>query len=256
MDRSDFSPWLDPAEIVATAPLRLICFNSAGTGTTLFRQWNQRIGQRVNVLGVQLPGRESRFAEPPLREVGALIETLAPTLAPAFERPTALFGHSYGALLAFELARWLRRRGLPGPRRLVVAARPAPQLGFGYRKTYHLPDAEFVEVLRRYGGTQESILGNPDFLRFFLPVIRADLEANTEYAYRDEAPLDCPIVAWRGADDPVCSRPELDAWAAQSRAGFHSAEFDAAHFFLHQTERVLPALERELAEAPPRPVAA
>ncbi|MFC4161435.1 thioesterase II family protein [Chitinimonas lacunae] len=241
------SPWIDPHELIDQAPLRLICFNSAGTGSTLFRQWNQRLGGRINALGVQLPGRESRFAEPPAREVASLVEAMGPALAPLFAQPSALLGHSYGALLAFELARWLRRHGAGAPLHLIVAARPAPQLPFGYRKTYHLPEAEFIEVLRRYGGTQDSILANREALRFFLPLIRADLEANTEYRYQDEPPLDCPISGWRGADDPVCSEAELLAWAAQSRAGFRSVQFDGAHFFLHQTEAVLARLSDELA---------
>ncbi|WP_167594378.1 thioesterase II family protein [Corallococcus coralloides] len=244
---------LSPCVIDAQASCRLLCFNSAGTGATVFRQWDRASEPALNVVGIQLPGREGRFAEPPARDVRVLTEQLGPSLVPLLDRPFALFGHSYGALVAFELARWLRRHGLPAPLHLFVAGRPAPQLPYAYRKTYDLPDAEFIDVLRQYGGTRENILADAKALRFFLPIIRADLEANTLYAYREEPPFTCGITAMRGVEDPVCEEGPLLAWREQTQGAFEHVPFAGAHFFhVQAAEPLLRQVEATLGPWLPR----
>ncbi|HSP80125.1 MAG TPA: alpha/beta fold hydrolase [Myxococcaceae bacterium] len=253
-DRSSPNRWLSNCIIDEAASCRLLCFNSAGAGATLFRQWDRQSSRALNVVGLQLPGRENRFAEPPLRDVHELVEQVGPALLELLDRPYALFGHSYGSLLAFEVARWLRRQGLPAPRHLFVAGRPAPQLPHRFRKTYDLPEQEFIDILRRYGGTKESILGNLPAIRQFLPTIRADLEANTLYAYREEPPLECDITAMRGDTDALCEEDELLAWREQTAHRFQYLFFEGGHFFhTEESEQLLRHVEAALDNTAPHP---
>jgi medium-chain acyl-[acyl-carrier-protein] hydrolase len=226
-----FDSWLAGLVEEPTASLTLLCFGAAGSGGSQFLAWNRQLPSWLRVVAVQLPGRESRYREPLFTDRSALTDGVVAAIEAAqFER-FAFFGHSFGALLAYETTRALRRRGGVQPCHLFVAGRDAPHLPHGYTKTYHLPEAEFVEVLRRHGGFDERILGNLDLLRFFLPVIRADLEMNTEYAHQIEPPLDLPMTALRGVDDRVCGTERLRRWSELTTGRFDSHECTGDHFF-------------------------
>ncbi|MDK2122753.1 thioesterase II family protein [Parachitinimonas caeni] len=225
------SPWLIGLDAKPEARLTLVCFGSSGSGAIQFRAWNRQTPDWLRVAGVQLPGREARFREAPWHDLGALATAIADALGEQLTGPFACYGHSFGALLAFEVCRQLRRTGSALPQLLAVAGRWAPQLPHPYRKTYHLPDAEFIEVLAQYGGTDRRILADAELMRLFLPGIRADLELNTEYVYPPEPPLPLPLIALRGDADPVCSPPELAAWQAQTTAGFSLHTWQGGHFF-------------------------
>lgn len=228
------NPWLDCAGDKANADLTLVCFGPAGSGASQFRAWNRLAPDWLRIVGVQLPGREQRYREAPYTDAMALARELAAAIAEARFNNFAFFGHSFGALLAFESARRLRALGARQPGWLGVAGRPAPQVPHGYRKTYALPQDEFLGVLRSYGGTDPRILEKPDLLGFFLPAIRADLEANTEYAHQAEPPLAMPVMAMRGRQDMVCSAAELSAWRELTSAAFTQLEEDGGHFFFNQ----------------------
>lgn len=226
--------WLDCPGDKADADLTLICFGPAGSGASQFRAWNRLAPAWLRIVGVQLPGREQRYREAPYTDAMALAHELAAAVTEARFGQFAFFGHSFGALLAFESARRLRDAGARQPGWLGVAGRPAPHVPHAYRKTYALPQDEFVDVLRSYGGTDARILEKPDLMGFFLPAIRADLEANTEYVYQAGAPLAMPLMAIRGRQDMVCSAAELSAWSELTSAGCTLLEADGGHFFFNQ----------------------
>lgn len=226
------NPWIvsqpDPS-----VELRVLCFNSAGAGAIAFERWNSPAHRHVQFMGVLLPGRELRFSEEPMCDVGSLVESMLPALLPLFDRPVALYGHSYGALLAFELARALRKIAA-SPSTLFVACRPAPQLKYPHPPVYHLPDAQLIESVRSYGGLQLDARTESKVVRAFLPVVRADLQANSCYRYVAEAPLTCPIVGLYGTEDPVCSKEDIGAWQHQTTQRLTIWNFPDGHFF-HRT---------------------
>jgi surfactin synthase thioesterase subunit len=229
------SLWLDGLVDKPDAAMTLICFGPAGSGASQFRTWNRLAPAWLRVLGVRLPGREFRHREAPLPDALELARRVAAEIAAQSVGRFGFFGHSFGALLAFETARQLRAAGARQPCWLGVAGRPAPHLLHGYPKTYALPQPEFIEVLRGYGGSDPRILDNPDLMAFFLPVIRVDLEANAEYVHRVEPPLDMPILAMRGKQDQTCRIDELKAWRDLTTAGCVLAEEEGGHFFFTQT---------------------
>ena len=205
-----------------------------------FRGWSDALSSpMVEVVPVQLPGRETRWAEKPIPRVRPLIELAARDLLPWLEPPFALLGHSMGALLAFELARELRRRGAPQPRHLFVAARAAPHTHRPLRPTYSLGDVAFVEELRRLNGTPPEVLANPELLDIMLPMVRADFELCETYAYAPEPPLACPISAYGGSDDDHVTPHMIDAWRLQTTGRFSSRIFPGGHFFFRAMERFL-----------------
>jgi medium-chain acyl-[acyl-carrier-protein] hydrolase len=225
----------------------VFCFHFAGGSASQFRPWDGMISNEIEILGVQLPGREARYHEPPMRDLAALIKVLGPALTSYIDRPFALFGHSLGALIAFEFARWLRRNSHPAPSGLFVASQPAPQLPRTYAPTHDLPEAELLDVLRMYGGTTESVLTNSQVMQIFLPTIRADLEMNRMYEYAPDAPLACTIDAFCGEADPICSEHAILAWKEQALSRFRCHFFPGGHFFFQkQPNLILSSLTEHL----------
>jgi medium-chain acyl-[acyl-carrier-protein] hydrolase len=185
------------------------------------------------MLVVRLPGREARLRETPLLKVAEIVGPLAEAMVPLSEGVRVVgFGHSLGALLAFEWARELQRRSLPSLAALVVSGRNPP--GFGRELSLHeLDDRELIaEVQRIYGGIPQAILDEPELLKLTLPVLRADLTLNEAHVFEPGPPLDCPIRAYAGIDDPRVGAAGLDAWRQHTRASFECAQVEGEHFYL------------------------
>jgi len=222
------------------APLRLFCLPHAGAGASAYQPWAATLSRAgVAVCPVQPPGRESRFREPPFREVGALVDALAPALRPWLDRPYAVFGHSMGALIAFELAHRLRETGAPAPVRLAVSGRIAPQLADPRPRMHDLPDERLVARLRQLGGIPDGVPGAAELLAMQLPLLRADLALNECYAYVPRPPLDVPVSAYGGVSDPKVSAAELSAWQLQTTAEFRVRMLAGGHFFPRTAQPLL-----------------
>lgn len=243
------NPWLPALGRRPWTRQRLFCFPYGGGGTTSFREWQALLPGTVEVCPVLLPGREARIAETAFDRLPALAAALEEALAPALDLPYAFFGHSVGALVAFELARALRRRGAPPPVHLFVSAHPAPQLPELSRR-HDLPDDELIAELRRFQGTPEEVLDHPELMRLLLPTLRRDFAVAETYEHAIEPPLECPITAFGGLADPRADRVALQPWQQQTRAAFKLRMFPGGHFFLEtDRELVLRAVAAELAVA-------
>jgi medium-chain acyl-[acyl-carrier-protein] hydrolase len=220
------------------ADIRLFCFPYAGGGTSVFQGWAETIPRSVKVCPVQLPGREKRFREPALTHLPALVEDLAESLLPYLTPPFAFFGHSLGALLAFELARWVRRQHGPQPVHLFVSGCGAPQCRTAGGEIHALSPAEFREELRRLNGTPAAVLDDDELMDLLLPTLRADFALAETYAYADGPPLASPITALGGLSDVTVGVSDLDAWRVHTTGRFRRRLLPGDHFFL-QTARPL-----------------
>lgn len=217
---------------------RSFCFPYAGGGPAVFRNWSQLVPPTTGLYGIHLPGRESRMAEPAFTALSPLIEELTPILADEVTgSPYVFFGHSLGALVAFAVCREFRRNGTPLPDRLIVSGASAPHLPPRRPPIHDLPEPEFLEELRRLGGTPDEALTNKELMELVIPMLRADCSVSETYDFTEEPPLPCPIVAFGGRDDEDVPVEDVHAWRSHTSSHFMYKVFPGGHFFIHTHER-------------------
>ncbi len=218
------------------ARLNLVCLPSAGSGPSMYRAWGKRLPDDVDVIGVHLPGREALIAEPLQDSIESLAATVQPVIEPFLDRPFALFGHSMGAWIAFELTRTLVREGKPLPVHFFASGRRAPQIRDPRTAVHTLDDDELVQkVMSLFGGIPAAVLAEPELMELLLPVLRADLKAVETYHYEPGPMLPCPVTAFGGQADSQVSLLELEGWGEQTQQAFETLLFPGAHFYLNET---------------------
>jgi medium-chain acyl-[acyl-carrier-protein] hydrolase len=225
--------WLVCLKPNPRATLRLFCFPYAGGGLPAFKGWAKALPISVEIWVVVLPGRGAFIRQPPFRSMGQLVGSLKGAFSNHHQTPFSFLGHSLGALVSFEVVRALRKENKPLPACLFVSGCGPPQLPDLSEPLHDLPDDEFLEAIRRLNGTPPEVLENQELIRLFLPAIRADFEVAETYVYQEEPPLDCPISAFGGLQDPLVTREGLLAWRYQSTGRFSLQMFPGDHFFIH-----------------------
>jgi medium-chain acyl-[acyl-carrier-protein] hydrolase len=226
-----------PYRRLVTAPrARLVCLPYAGGAAALYRTWASGLPSAIDVCPVELPGRGARMGEPLIADMTPIADHLAAAIGELPDNlPLALFGHSMGARIAFEIARRLDGRvahlfasgsPAPGMRRDVSLSDPRP--------TAELSDDEFRQRLRELGGTPRQILEHDELMALVLPTVRADFILIEEYRADPDARLSCPLTAFAGADDPgaAAGDPAMIAWRQRTTGPSRIVGVDAGHFFL------------------------
>lgn len=227
------SRWLPSVRQGQEVRLRLFCFPYAGGNAAVFHPWADQLPTSIDLCPIQLPGRGARFGEPPAERVQALAEAIAEAISPFLDLPFAFFGHSLGALIAFETARVIRSRFLRLPVRLFVSAHRAPRLKSDNPPLHRLSDTDLVVELERLEGTPTKILNDPELLALMLPTLRADFALCDTYTYVRRAPLECPITILGGSEDKDVDRSQLEPWGEETRGELSLFEIPGGHFFIH-----------------------
>jgi medium-chain acyl-[acyl-carrier-protein] hydrolase len=236
---ASLNSWVICPKQNSQASLRLFCFPYAGGSATIFRTWQDSLPNSIEVCAVELPGRGTRLRETSFTRMVPLVEAIALALLPYLDKPFAFFGHSMGALVGFEVARLLRREYNISPVHLFVSGRRAPQMPDPDSPIHALPEAAFIQELRRLNGTPEAVLENVELMQLFLPILRADFAVLETYTYTDRSMLNCPITAFGGLSDREVSYEQLAAWREQTLAFFSVQMFPGNHFFLHSVQSPL-----------------
>lgn len=236
--QADVSAWLTRAPH-QDARCWLLCFPHAGAGAMAYSSWVKMLPPDISLRAVQPPGRETRFREPAIRDARSFARAVLPTVAALADRPVVLFGHSVGALAAFELVREMRREGLPLPARLLVSGRQAPHIASQARPIRDLPDEALLDVVRDLGGTPAAVLDDPELVAMFLPALRADLEMNECYQYVKDDSLDTPITAFAAVSDERVSPADVAAWAVHTARGFNLVPVEGGHFAITTQPRLV-----------------
>ncbi|MFD7437734.1 thioesterase II family protein [Streptomyces sp. NPDC059861] len=225
------SRWLRRFENLADGDLTLICFPHAGGAASAYRGLSRALAPGIDVLAVQYPGRQDRRTEPALTSLTHLARAVAEELARVPQRPYAFFGHSMGAVVAYETARVLAEFDLPMARSLILSGRGAPSRT--PRATDRLSgDAALIREIRRLGGTTGRVLEDPELLEMVLPTLRADYGALGSYRWLPGPPLDIPLTVMIGSSDPIVTVDDARGWLAHSTMPGEVVTFDGGHFYL------------------------
>ncbi|MFF5449602.1 thioesterase II family protein [Streptomyces sp. NPDC012888] len=232
------------------APVRLVCLPHAGGAASFFAPLARACSPRLEVLAVQYPGRQDRRAEPPVTDLRQLADRVCEVLDASDDgRPYALFGHSMGAVLGYEVTRRMEARGC-GPVELFASGSRAPSLA-PRRERLPVTDEELVDGLRELDGTTAALLDDPEVLRMILPALRADYAAALGYRHRGRPGVACPVTALTGDGDPYVAVPEARAWEGLTPGGFRLRVLPGGHFFLvDRQDEVLRTVEERLVGVP------
>ncbi len=251
--------WLPGFRPRADVRLRLFLFPYAGGGAGLYHGWKDAFPGHIDVLPVQLPGRENRLAEPAFRHLDLLADAAAEALLPLADRPAVLFGWSMGAGIAHAVARRWERAGRP-PALVIAAAHPAPHLPRAGPPIHALPSDAFWREVARLGGLSEEAMASEDLRRFSEPTLRADFAVVETRPLIPPGSLSCPIAAIAAEDDRTVPREHVRAWSEATRGRAAFAGIAGGHFVVRDdpavvTAAVLAAVDAcALPGAQPRPM--
>jgi len=227
--------------IQSTTPsIRLFCFPYAGGSARMFREWPEWCEPEVEVVAVELPGRGFHSRTPAVEQMETMVERLLLALDPLLDTPFALFGHSMGALIAFELSRALKQNGRPDPLHLFVSGMRAPHLRGEYQ-IHSLPDRELIEALRALNGTSSEVIGDQSLLEIFLPLLRSDLRLAETYRYTPGPPVQHPITVFSGTEDITAPLERQQEWQRHTAGGCTVRVLEGDHFFIQQHAHLMAA---------------
>ncbi len=232
------SKWVTPLSKNSLPTMRLFCFPYSGGSAQIYKPWTDLVPASVQICGIQYPGRGSRFAEPPMTSIDTLLRELLPEIKPFLDLPFAIFGHSLGAAIGFELTRQLQREGRV-PRALIVSGRNAPHLPRKTELLHNLPEPEFRKKLHELGGTSPEVLEHPELMDLVAPLVRADFTMSEAYTFKEDTALVCPLWAYGGERDPLVPVEGIQAWERHAGAGFVHRILPGAHFFLDESRPAL-----------------
>ncbi len=221
---------------------QLLCLPFAGAGASVFSEW-KLLSERLDVLPIQLPGREKRFSEACYTDVFEAVSGLVPEVSPLLDPKQGIivFGHSLGAVLAYEFTRSLAEQGTHSITGLVVSGSPDPWSPRQDRAT-GLDDAGFLKRVSEFAGYTHSALADPMMAELLLPMLRADVQMHENYMPRSDVPLDVPILMLRGSDDELISTEQLLGWERATRSSAHADSLPGGHMYLTERPRELLSL--------------
>ncbi|RFS86610.1 thioesterase [Actinomadura spongiicola] len=246
MTAADPEVWIRRFHRSPEAATRLVCFPHAGGSASYFHPLSAALAPAHEVWAIQYPGRQDRRREPFAKDIPELADQVFAALRGRVEEPFAFFGHSMGALVAFEVARRWRRTGEAGPARLVLSGRRAASTHRDELLDLDDEDAVVAE-LRRLGGTADQFLADRELLDTILPVTRADYGAVGAYTAGPDAVVDVPLLVLVGDRDPVTTIEEATAWERHSTASCEVRVFSGGHFFLEpRAAEVIATLQKEM----------
>lgn len=245
---ADGDLWIRRYHSATDSEIQLVCLPHAGGSASYYFGLSRELAPDIEVLAVQYPGRQDRHREPLIDNVAELADQISAALGPWAGVPLAFFGHSLGAILAFEVAQRLRTGLGISPRRLFVSGRRAPSRS--REESVHLrDDAGLLAELNRLGGTDQRLLKDPELLATILKVGRNDYKMAETYTWTPGEPLDCPVTALVGSSDPKATIEEARAWSDHTTGAFDLRVFPGGHFYLDRARaEVLETIATGLAD--------
>jgi surfactin synthase thioesterase subunit len=241
-----FENWVRLFHPAPNSKVRLVCLPHAGGSASFFFPVSKSLAPAVEVLAVQYPGRQDRRHEPNIDNIPDLADQIFDALSFLGDRPLALFGHSMGAVLAYEVAMRMQDARLPPPVHLFASGRRAPSR-YRDERVHQQSDARIVSELRTLSGTNAAMLADPEVLEMIMPAVRSDYRAVETYRHDPGRKLDCPVTVLTGESDPRVSIDEACAWDEHTTGPTELKVLPGGHFFLiDQSGHVIAILTQKL----------
>lgn len=214
------------------AILRIFCFPHSGGGASTYFPWVDKLSSSLELVSIQLPGRENRFYESLVNDLDVITAELCKEFEQYKEKPFIVFGHSLGALLCYEFVKGLHKFYNIYPKHMFISAAKAPHLPFRIKKLSHLSDDKVIKELSIYGEIDQTLRENPQILSMFLPIFRSDFSIGENYFYKKTPLPSFNITAFYGENDPTVKEEEINAWQKHTAGCFRSLSFEGGHFFI------------------------
>jgi surfactin synthase thioesterase subunit len=229
---------------------KLFCLPYAGGSATVYNKWVKFLDKSIELKPVELAGRGKRYSQPFYNDVNEAVDDILKTICSEIEDSDyAIFGHSMGNLLTYELLNKLENQGYKDPEHIFFSGRCPPHIIKKRQNLYLLPDEEFKECILSIGGTSEEIFESEELCNIFIPVLKADYRIVEEYVYSPEHnyKFNCPITALSGNEDEGTSLKDMLEWEQHAIKGFNNLQFDGGHFFIHtQMQNVIEVINKAL----------
>jgi surfactin synthase thioesterase subunit/aryl carrier-like protein len=239
--------WFAYHKAKPNARLNLFCFHPIGGNASLYREWSEGLPSDIAVLPVQFPGREARFKEPPVTQFNPLIETLAEVLLHKLDKPFAFYGHSFGVLISFELAHFLRHKYALSPQHLFLGGLYPPE-NFVSQPIWSAPPEQILNYyLSEISEIPQSVREDETVFKELMLTFKADIQLALDYHYSSKEKLTCPLSVFGGIDDPIASEQEILQWRNYTFSAFKWQMFPGKHLFLRDSQKLLlEAIAQEL----------
>ncbi|MFK2889778.1 thioesterase II family protein [Dyella flagellata] len=230
--------------------MSLFSIPHAGGSGYPYTAWRRRLPESVTVFGVRLPGRGPRITESPYRRMEPLASALCDAMTEKLDGPFVMFGHSMGALIAFEVCSRLQQRGFSASHLIVSGAHP-PHRPRGEKQLHLLPRNEFLQAIKNYRGIAAEIFEEEELVSMFVPILRADFELVETYPVRSHPPVACPITAFGGEQDHAVNADWLQEWSRYTSSSFRRQMFPGGHFFISTHEKEVLSAVNDMTEGIP-----
>lgn len=228
--------WLKFSKTNHHNPIKLFCFPFAGAGAATFTSWQNDVAPHIQVIAVQLPGRENRFSEPPMGKMSELLDVLSQHISPYSAQPWAVFGHSMGATIGYALISRLIETGCNPPQHFFTSAKSPPHCLPSHAPLSHLSDNEFLDTLAtRYGA--DTSTSQRELLELMLPTLRADFGLIESQYNHSTIPLNTDITALYGTQDHAVSEQQMMQWSRYTNQSFDIVEINGPHFYLQSAKQ-------------------
>lgn len=239
--------WFVVPKPLPKAALRLFCFHDAGGNASLYHTWENMLGNEIELVSVELPGRGRRLNEKPYADVNTLIQDIIPALTPLLDKPFMFFGHSMGALIAFELTRALRRQHLAQPIKLFMSSAPGLSIYSKHGVDHTASDNEIIKI---FPHLDKKNIGDDELQQLLLALLRSDLQILNNYQYAKEELLNVPVVAIHGNEDNRVTREQAEKWNDETFASCKIITRQGGHRYIEHDGTFLTTTVKEEVSVP------
>lgn len=230
------------------ASIRLFCFHHSGGSASAYYPWIDHLSPKIEMIAIQLPGRENRFTEPLSNNLKDIVTKLSDGFSIYKDKPFFVFGHSLGALISFEFIQSIHQLYSLYPRHMIISATKAPHLPLRMKNMSKLDDKTIQEELRVYDGINEEILNNYELFSLFLPIIKSDFSIYENYNFLESKLIPCDILAFSGDEDQTVTQEEILAWSAYTKGQFEHILFPGKHFFIKDNQKKILEIINQIGE--------